>query len=173
MMDEGEDEDPRNINIPEVKDHREVEGLQIENSDITAPLKTRQVNIGTKAEPKFVKIEGYWDDAMVDEVVELLCKYHDLFPIKIFDLKGIIGDLGMINITLKLDAKPIKQRPYCLNPKYKENVCLALDKMIEAGIIEPMEESGWVSQMVVEEKKQKGEIWICIDLRKLNDAFCP
>eukprot|EP00253_Pinus_taeda_P002332 PITA_02332 len=42
--------------------------------------------------------------------------------------------------------------------------------MPEAGIIEPVEESDWVSPVVVEEKKQKGEIIICVDLRKLNNA---
>jgi len=48
---EEEEEDPRNINILGTKSHREVEGPQIENLDITAPLKRRQVNIGTQAEP--------------------------------------------------------------------------------------------------------------------------
>ena len=75
-----------------------------------------------------------------------------------------------MKITLKLDAKPITQRLYRLNPKYKETVHQELDNMLEAGIIEPMEESDWVSPMVVQEKKQKGEIRICIDLWKLNDA---
>eukprot|EP00253_Pinus_taeda_P022841 PITA_22841 len=42
--------------------------------------------------------------------------------------------------------------------------------MLAASIIEPMEESVWVSPMVVQEKKQKDEIRICVDLRKLNDA---
>lgn len=42
--------------------------------------------------------------------------------------------------------------------------------MMEADIIEPVEESDWVSPMVVQEKKQKGEIRICVDLWKLNDA---
>eukprot|EP00253_Pinus_taeda_P036473 PITA_36473 len=41
--------------------------------------------------------------------------------------------------------------------------------MLEAGIIEPIEDSDWMSPMVVEDKKQKGEISICIDLQKLND----
>ena len=57
-----------------------------------------------------------------------------------------------------------------MNLKYKEKVCVELDKMLIAGIIEPVEESDWVSPMVVKEKKQKGEIRICMDLRKLNDA---
>ena len=33
-----------------------------------------------------------------------------------------------------------------------------------------MEESEWVSPMVVHDKKAKGEIRIYVDLRKLNDA---
>ena len=89
----------------------------------------------------------------VDKVVGLLCEYQDLFPTNFLDLKGIIGDLGVMKITLKLDAKPMKQRPYSLNPKYKESVCLELDKTLVAGIIEPVEESDWVSPIVVQEKK--------------------
>ena len=42
--------------------------------------------------------------------------------------------------------------------------------MLAAGIIEPVEESEWVSPMVVQDKKTKGEIKIYVYLRKLNDA---
>ena len=49
-------------------------------------------------------------------------------------------------------------------------VRLELDKMLAACIIEPVEESDWVSLMVVHEKKRRDEIRICVDLRKLNDA---
>ena len=56
-------------------------------------------------------------------------------------MKGIIGDIGVMNIPLKPDAKPLKQRPYRLNPKYKEKVKVDLDKMIGEGIIEHAEES--------------------------------
>jgi hypothetical protein len=41
--------------------------------------------------------------------------------------------------------------------------------MLEADIIELVEESEWISLMVVQDKKQGG-IKICVDLRKLNDA---
>jgi hypothetical protein len=44
-------------------------------------------------------------------------------------------------IPLKLDARPIKLRPYILNPKYKEKVNIEIDKMLEEGIIELVEES--------------------------------
>ena len=40
--------------------------------------------------------------------------------------------------------------------------------MLDARIIEPVEESEWISPMVVQDKNT-GEIHICVDLRKLND----
>lgn len=75
-----------------------------------------------------------------------------------------------MKMILKPNAKPVKQRPYCLNPKYKEKVHKELDKLLEAGIIELVEEPDQVSPIVLQEKKQQGEIRICVDLRKLNDA---
>jgi len=144
---EEEDEDPKKINI------LETEGPQLENPDIIEPLKTRQLNFGMEAEPKFAKIGDYWNDATIDKVAELLREYQDLFPAKFSSMKWIVGDLGVMKITLKLDAKPMKQRPYHLNPKYKERVHVELDKMLTVGIIEPMEESDWVGPIVVQEKK--------------------
>jgi hypothetical protein len=84
-------------------------------------------------------------------------------------MKGIKGPMGEMRIPLKPDAKPFNKIPYRLNPKYKEKVKIELDKMLEAGIIEPIEESEWISPMVVQDKKT-GEIDICADIRKLNDA---
>ena len=85
-------------------------------------------------------------------------------------MKGIVGDSGVMKIPLKPDEKLIKQRSYHLIPKYKEKVFEKLDRMLEEGIIELVEESDWVSPMVVQEKKHKGEIRICVDLWKLNDG---
>ena len=42
---------------------------------------------------------------------------------------------------MKSDAIPFKQRPYRLNPKYKEKVKIELDRLLDAGIIELVEES--------------------------------
>ena len=46
------------------------------------------------------------------------------------DLKGIVGDLGMMNITLKPNAKLVKQRPYHFDLKYKEKAHVELGKML-------------------------------------------
>jgi hypothetical protein len=42
-------------------------------------------------------------------------------------MKGIVGELGEMKIPLKLEAKPVKQRPYRLNPIYKQKVKEELD----------------------------------------------
>ena len=84
-------------------------------------------------------------------------------------MKGILGDLGEMKIPLKPDAKLVRQRPYRLNPQYKDRVKTELDWMLDARIIEQVEELEWISPMVVQDKKTS-DICICVDLRKLNDA---
>jgi hypothetical protein len=34
-------------------------------------------------------------------------------------MKGIVGELGEMKIPLKPDAKPVKQRPYRMNPNIR------------------------------------------------------
>jgi hypothetical protein len=49
------------------------------------------------------------------EMQALLWEYEYLFPKNFSEMKGIKGDLGEIRIKLKLEAKPIKHRLYCMN----------------------------------------------------------
>jgi len=76
---------------------------------VTKPLKIKKVNIGTKEYPKFANVGDYWDDETVSKITELLREYQELFPTKFSEMKGIIGDLEVMKIPLKPDAKPCKQ----------------------------------------------------------------
>jgi hypothetical protein len=165
-----EDDGPRKVNIAEIEGQRDVEGPGIKLPFSRQSIKIKKVNIGIEQTPKFANVVDYWDVATIDKIIELLHEYQDLFPTMFTDMKGIKGSMGDMKIPLKPDARPVKQRPYRLNPKYKEKVKIELDIMLEARIIEPVEESEWISPMVVQDKK-RGEIIICVDLRKLNDAF--
>jgi hypothetical protein len=84
-------------------------------------------------------------------------------------MKGIAVELGEMKIPLKPEARSVRQRPYRLNLVYKKKVKAEIGKMLEAGIIELVEESKWISPMGVQEKKQGG-IRFTVDPRKLNDA---
>jgi hypothetical protein len=67
-------------------------------------------------------------------------------------MKGIKGPMGEMRIPLKPGVKPVKQIPYRLNPKYKEKLKIQLHRMLEAGIIEPIKESVWISPMFMQDK---------------------
>ena len=54
--------------------------------------------------------------------MDLLHEFQDLFPTNFSEMKGIVGDMGEMKIPVKPDAKPVKQQPYMLNPRYKEKV---------------------------------------------------
>jgi hypothetical protein len=66
-----------------------------------------------------------------------------------------------MRIPLKPNARPVKQIPYILNPKYKEKVKIELDRMLEAGIIQPIKESEWIIHMVVKDKKTRRDQDLC------------
>ena len=70
-----DEDDPRNINIPELEGECEVHGPEIESPEVTQPLKTRKVNIGSEDMPKYATIGDYWDEEMVSKVIELLHEY--------------------------------------------------------------------------------------------------
>ena len=54
-----------------------------------------------------------------------------------------------MKIPLKPKARPTRKIPYRLNPVYKQKVKAEIDRMLEAEIIEPVEDSEMISPMVV------------------------
>ncbi|KAH9315426.1 hypothetical protein KI387_024053, partial [Taxus chinensis] len=130
-------------------------------------LKTKKVNIGSKEEPKDVIIGDYWSDKEVSKIIDLLHEFEDLFPRGYHDLKGVHHSLGEMRIMLKDGVCPVRKRHYRMNPNMCVRVKEELDKMIASGIIEAMEESKWISPMVISIKKD-GRIRICVDYRELN-----
>jgi hypothetical protein len=141
------------VNIVERKGQRDGKGLEVELPFIGQLIKIKKINIGTEKTLKLAYVGYYWDVSTIDKITELLHEYQDLFPSKFTDMKGIKRPMGEMRIPLKPDARPVKHTPYKWNPKYKEKVNIELDRMLEVGIIEPVEESEWISPMVVQEKK--------------------
>ncbi|KAH9327814.1 hypothetical protein KI387_043748, partial [Taxus chinensis] len=91
----------------------------------------------------------------------------DLFPHGYHEFKGVHYSLGEMRINLKYGALPVRKSPYRMNPNMRVRVKEELDKMIEFDIIKAMEESEWISPLVINIKKD-GWIRICVDYRDLN-----
>ena len=79
--------------------------------------------------------------------------------------------MGEMKIDLLPDATPVKKRPYKLARKYKEIVKNEIDNMLTTGIIYPIDQSQWVSPMVVQPKKHDPKkLRVCVDYKWLNKS---
>ena len=83
------------------------------------------------------------------KIMNLLHEFEDPFSMRFSEMKGILGDVGEIKIMLKPNAKPVQQIPYRLNPWSKDRVKAEIDQMLDDAIIDPVEESKWISPVVV------------------------
>ena len=64
-------------------------------------------------------------------------------------------------------ALPLRHTPYNLRTKVEEKI----DELLKADIIEPVEEaSKWVNPIVIV-PKSNGEIRLCLDMRRANEAI--
>ena len=98
----------RNVNIPDSEGSHNVVEMDIPTDPMSQPLKIRKVNIGIEEKPKFANIRDYWDDKTMAQITNLLQEFQDLFPTWFSEMKGILGDLGDMNIPLKPDVKPMR-----------------------------------------------------------------
>lgn len=84
-------------------------------------------------------------------------------------MKGVRPDVVVHTIPLREDAKPVKQRPYPMNPKYANVIKEELDKLLQANFIYEIEHTDWVSPIVIVPKKNN-KIRVCVNTKKLNAA---
>jgi hypothetical protein len=99
------------------------------------------VSISIKDNPKFTNILDYWNEETDEKIVDLLHEYQDVLLTTFLEMKGISKDLRKIRIPINLYVKPVKQRPYRLNPVYKKKVKAKIDRMMEDRIIEHVVDS--------------------------------
>lgn len=86
-------------------------------------------------------------------LLKTLRKHRAAIGYTLDDLKGISPSMCQQKINIEADAKPIIDHQRCLNPKMKEVVRNEILKLLEAGIIYPIADSGWVSPVHCVPKK--------------------
>ena len=121
------------------------------------------------------------------KLLKTLKKHSAAIGYTLDDLKGIRPTLCQHKIKLEKDAKPVVDHHRRLNPKMKEVVRKEILKLMEVGIIYPIDDSQWVSPVHCVPKKggitvvpnDKDELIpqriftgyrMVIDFRKLNRA---
>jgi len=51
----------------------------MESTTYAQPVKTIKVNIGKEEDPMFAQIWDYWDEEIIENRVDLLHEYQDIF----------------------------------------------------------------------------------------------
>lgn len=132
-------------------------GVGIGVNERSEKLKSLGINLSNSS------VEG----TQREQLEQLLVDYADVFSTG----KRDIGRCKMgvqHHIRLKPDAVPVKQRSRRIPLAYKEEVKENLKAMMEDGVIE-RSSSEWASPLVIV-RKRSGELRICVDYRKLNEA---
>ena len=68
---------------------------------LDAKVKIREFDISNDDRPKMAKIGDYWNEEQTTEVVNLLKEFQDVFARDYKDLKGLVHEMGEMNIDIK------------------------------------------------------------------------
>ena len=69
-----------------------------------AKVKTKEFDISNDDRPKMEKIGNYWSEEQTSEIVNLLKQLQDVLARVYKDLKGLLHEMGEMNIDTKTDA---------------------------------------------------------------------
>ncbi|KAK9667073.1 hypothetical protein RND81_14G230700 [Saponaria officinalis] len=86
-------------------------------------------------------------------MTELLTEFNDVFAWSYKDMSGIDRSIAEHRIPIKPGFKPVKQKRRRIKPEWSLMVKEEIEKQLQAGIIQVIEYSDWVSNMVPMLKK--------------------
>ncbi|XP_064469584.1 uncharacterized protein K02A2.6-like [Ornithodoros turicata] len=108
------------------------------------------------------RVQAESDDSME-------CTVPDQFPRLFADGLGLARGFSH-KVTVKTSVIPVQQKLRRLPLEVRQKVSEELQKLEQADIIERVDASEWVSPIVVVWKRT-GELRLCVDLRKPNEAI--
>nr|XP_034909787.1 uncharacterized protein LOC118045297 [Populus alba] len=135
------------------------------------PTKTfvRRLVEGCDQSKKELKIGTLITLKQTTELSALLHEYSDVFTWSYKDKPGLNTNIVVHKIPLEEGCKPVKQKLRRAHPDTWIKVKAELEKQWNAGFLEVVTYSQWVSNIVVVPKKE-GKIRVCVDFRDLNKA---
>jgi hypothetical protein len=86
------------------------------------------------------------------------------------EMPGLSRELVEHRLPIKAGFRPYKQVARIFKPEIIGRVKEEMDRLLQAGFIQPCHCVDWVSNIVPVKKKNTGKIRICVDIRNLNRA---
>jgi len=107
-----------------------------------------EVNIGTYANPKMVKLSKALPQRMKSKYISLLSSFADVFAWDYSDLKTYDTNIIQHTIPIKPNQKPFRPKLRRLNPKLLPSIEKEINRLYKSGIIVPIRFSDWISNLV-------------------------
>jgi hypothetical protein len=83
-------------------------------------------------------------------------------------MPGLSRELIEHQLPIKADFRLYKQGARNFKPEMVRRVKEVVDRLLQAGFIQPCRYADWVSNIVLVEKKNTGKIRIYVDFRNIN-----
>jgi hypothetical protein len=83
-------------------------------------------------------------------------------------MPGLSRELIEHQLPIKAGFRPYIQGAWIFKPEIIRRVKEEMDRLLQAGFIQPCCYADWVSNIVPVKKKNTGKIRICVDFRNLN-----
>ena len=129
-----------------------------------------QVDIGNGSVPRPTFINQNLEADYKVELIVLLKEYVDCFAWDYTEMLGLSRELVEHRLPIKKGFRPFKQKPRRFNSTIYDRIKEEINRLLQAGFIQPCRYAEWVFNIVSIEKKDSGKIRVCIDFRDLNRA---
>ena len=97
-----------------------------------------EVNIGTAANPKMVKLSKALPPKIKDKSTSLMASFADVFAWDYSDLKTYDTNIIQHTIPIKPNQKPFRQKLRRINPRLLPSIEKEVNKLYKLGIIVPI-----------------------------------
>ncbi|KAA0043322.1 uncharacterized protein E6C27_scaffold110G002330 [Cucumis melo var. makuwa] len=165
------------VTIEEISDHdifeEDVEAapLSLEDGGQSTIDELKEVNLGTKEEPRPTFISTQLSDNDENEYVNLLKAYKDVFAWSYKEMSGLDPKVVVHRLAIKPEHRPVKQAQRRFRPELISQIEEEVNKLIEVGFIREVKYPTWIAN-IVPVRKKNGQLRVCVDFRDLNNA-CP
>ncbi|TYK06279.1 uncharacterized protein E5676_scaffold157G00630 [Cucumis melo var. makuwa] len=145
--------------------------LSLEDGGQSTIDELKEVNLGTKEEPRPTFISTQLSDNDENEYVNLLKAYKDVFAWSYKEMPGLDPKVVVHRLAIKPEHWPVKQAQRRFRLELISQIEEEVNKLIEARFICEVKYPTWIAN-IVPVRKKNGQLRVCVDFCDLNNA-CP
>jgi hypothetical protein len=129
-----------------------------------------EIDIGDSKTPRPTFVNKTLETDPRDEMISLLKEYSDCFAWNYTEMPGLSREIIEHQLPIKSGFRPFKQKARTFRPDLLPRIKDKIHRLLEANFIRPCRYAEWVSNIVPVEKKESGNLRVCIDFHNLNRA---